>query len=144
MVAAGARDVGIDFSIDAAVSMSGPGGDVFSCADAGRISVPVMLMYGTEEADKHRKEEGIQSQYRCLAGPKFLMGVAGADHLSFSEGIFSDTSPAGRLKREADAHHEIISRYVTAFFSFVLAGDDRAGATLDRKDPGLTPYYYSF
>jgi dienelactone hydrolase len=144
MVAAGARDVGIDFPIDAVVAMSGPGGDVFACADMRRIEVPAMLMYGTEEADKRGKGMGIQEQYRCLAGPRFLMGLVGGDHLAFSEGIFSDSSPGGRPKREADARHDLISRYVGAFFTLYLSGDDRAAGILREKDPGLDPYYFSF
>ncbi len=144
MVAAGASDVGMDFPIDAVVAMSGPGGDVFTCAQMEKIKIPAMLMYGTEEADRQRKGEGILAQYRCLAGPKFLMALVGGDHLSFSEGIFSDSSPGGRLKRETDARHDLISRYVTAFFAFYLAGDDRAGGVLREKDPGLAPYYFSF
>jgi predicted dienelactone hydrolase len=143
-VAAGAGDVGIELPIDAVVAMSGPGGDAFTCAQMGRIKIPAMLMYGTEEADRQRKGEGILAQYRCLAGPKFLMALVGGDHLSFSEGIFSDSSPGGRLKHEADVRHDLISRYVVAFFTLYLTGDDRAVGVLREKDPGLAPYFFSF
>jgi predicted dienelactone hydrolase len=144
MAASGARDVGIDFPIDAVVSMSGPGGDVFGCDDMKRITVPAMLMYGTKEAEKRGKGTGITGQYRCLAGPKFLMGLVGGDHLAFSEGFLSDSSTAGRLKREADARHDLISRFVVAFFSLYLADDGRARTILERGDPGWEPYDVTF
>ncbi len=144
MVAAGARDVGIDFPIDAVVAMSGPGGDVFTCADMKRITIPAMLMYGGREAKRQRKETGIVAQNRCLAGPKFLMALVGGDHLSFSEGMLRDSSRDGGPRREADVRHDLISRYVTAFFAFYLVGDDRAKGVLRERDQGLAPYFYSF
>jgi predicted dienelactone hydrolase len=140
MVAAGARDVGIDFPIDAVVSMSGPGGDVFTCEQMKRITVPAMLMYGTEEAGKRGKGEGITEQYRCLAGPKYLMGLVGGGHLVFAEGYLAESSTWSRLKLEADARHDLISRFVVAFFSLYLADDDRARSILERGDPGWDPY----
>ncbi|MBN2224633.1 MAG: hypothetical protein JW765_08170 [Deltaproteobacteria bacterium] len=143
-VAAGARDVGIDFPIDAVVSMSGPGGKAFTCADMGRITIPVMLMYGKQEEGPWEKGTGLLAQYRCLAGSKFLMGLAGGDHLAFAERLAFNSSPNGRRTRKADKLHGLISRRTTAFFELYLAGNKGAAEILEENDPGLIPCYCSF
>ena len=143
MVAAGARDIGVNIPIDAVVSLSGPGGEVFSCDDMGRIAIPVMLMYGENERNKRRKGAGLLSQYRCLTGPKFLMGLVGGDHVAFSEGLFFDRYLNDNQKEEARMRHDLIGRYVTAFFEFFLMGRHEAKAILQQSDPGLDPYYFS-
>jgi dienelactone hydrolase len=144
MVAAGARDVGIDFGIDAVVSLSGPGGNVFSCGDMGKVRIPVMLMYGTKEEGSREKGSGILNQYRCLIGPKFLMGVVGADHLSFSERLFYDSPEDGTPARRTDEHHRLISRRTVSFFRLYLSHIRDAADTLAENDPGLVPFYRSF
>jgi predicted dienelactone hydrolase len=144
MVAAGARDVGIDFPIDAVVSMSGPGGSAFSCSDMKRITIPVMLMYGKIEEGSREKGAGLLAQYRCLAGPKFLMGVVGGDHLAFSERLFFDSSQSLKHARGDDERQGLIARRVTAFFELYLAGKREAAEILEKKDPGLDPSYFSF
>jgi predicted dienelactone hydrolase len=144
MIAAGARDVGIDFGIDAVVSLSGPGGNAFPCSDMGKVTIPVMLMYGTKEEGSREKGSGILKQYRCLAGPKFLMGVVGADHLSFSERLSYDPPDGGAPARRIDEHHRLISRRTVSFFRFYLSHIRDAADALAENDPGLVPFYRSF
>ncbi|MBN1574053.1 MAG: hypothetical protein JW984_12730 [Deltaproteobacteria bacterium] len=137
LAVSGVIDIARDPRIRAVVAMSGPGDRVFACDKMTGVKVPAMLMYGEDE--RGRKEEGLNLQYRCLAEPKFLLVISGADHLTFAESSFRRRDRAAEEKR-----HTVIARYVVVFFEYFIKGQEGAKGVLKVRNPGLERYDFNF
>ena len=137
MAASGAIDIAYDSRIDAVVAMSGPGGKVFTSDAINEIKIPTMLMYGENEGDS--KELGFEFQFDCLSPPKFILAISGGNHMTFSENAFRQKKKSGKKER-----HNLIARYVGAFFDYYVNGNEGAEEILKLQDPGLSKYNYKF
>jgi predicted dienelactone hydrolase len=137
MAASGAIGIAYDSRIDAVVAMSGPGGKVFTSDSIKEIKIPTMLMYGEDEGDS--KELGFEFQFDCLSSPKFILVIYGGNHTTFSENAFRQKKKDGEKER-----HNLIARYVGAFFDYYINGNEGAVEILKLQDPGLGKYDYKF
>lgn len=138
-------DRAYDSRIGAVVALSGPGGKVFSCDEIKKISVPVMLMYGGDEKGRD-KPQGLETQFDCLFPPRFIVSIAGGRHLTFSARDKNKRVRGDRSGGE-EARHDLIVRYVTAFFRLYLMENveaEGAEEILEHKDSGIEYYDFEF
>ncbi len=137
LAVSGVIDIAHDPRITAVVAMSGPGDRVFTCDKMAEVKIPAMLMYGGNE--RGRKEGGLELQFRCLSEPKFLLVISGADHLTFAESVLRY-----RNKRDEEKRHDVIVKYVDAFFEYFINGEEAAKEVLKKRGPGLDDYDFIF
>lgn len=137
LATSGIVDTAYDSRIAAIVAMSGPGDRIFSCDDMAGVKIPTMLMYGEKES--RRKELGLDLQFRCLSKPKFILVISGGDHLTFADSFLR------RMGKEAEGkRHDIIVRYVGAFFEYFILNKERAKGVLKGPALGLDSYDFVF
>lgn len=128
-----------DGRIRAVASLSCPSNEnIFQSGELARIKVPVMFMYGEKEVSLGRSGDK-QFFFDRANAPKYMMEIAGADHLSFgrdkqlatiSDHLTKDPSRAG------------IARYLFAFMDLYLKSDAAAKEQLKQKGEGVRAYTY--
>src|SRR5262249_1959312 len=113
-----------------------PGG--VEALDETEISIPTLVIGAERDTVVGFPES--QAAYERLAGPRFLVEVLGANHLSAVDSCFSqqfgvslcvpgDTSQA--------APHRLILHYALPFFRRYVRGQRAAGRVLTRPLPGV-------
>lgn len=123
---------------------SGSSGYLYRDTELAAVQVPSMMLYGEEERTDSRGGESMAALqdklYRNLPAPRYLLEVAGADHLSFNDG-FSDRLASRWLSGTPD-EHDVIRRYAMAFLERHVGGGAQGEATavLDVRDGRLTRY----
>lgn len=136
-----------DDRVDAIIPLA-PGGRIFGSEGVADITVPVMLIGGTEDK-KTLPEYNFYPIYEGLTAPKTMVLFEGAGHMIFAlecadspklvdVGLFRICSdPVWDMARA----HDLINHFVTAFFLAELYSDEDAAAALmpDRVNfPGIT------
>jgi dienelactone hydrolase len=117
-----------DHRLRAAFSMV-PGG--VSAIDANDIAIPTMVL-GAE----HDRVVGFPDSvaaYQRIAGPRFLIELLAADHLSVTDDCFPLCSPDYVPQDKA---HRIVLHFALPFFRYYLAQGHAQGAGLIRPVPG--------
>jgi predicted dienelactone hydrolase len=113
-----------------------PGGTAFLSKD---ITIPTMVV-GAERDHVVGFAES-QSAYARVAGPRFLVELLGANHLSVVDDCFNhdlgvSLCVPGDIS-QADAHR-LVLHYAVPFLERYLAGRHRAGRALGRPIAGVT------
>ncbi len=127
-----------DRRLVAALSMV-PGGTAALAQGADHdIAIPTMVIGA--ERDKIVGFAESPLAYARLAGPRFLVELLGANHLSVVDDCFDhdlDVSLCVPADITQDAAHALVLHYAVPFFRRYLAGVRRAGRTLVRPIDGV-------
>jgi predicted dienelactone hydrolase len=102
------------------------------------ITIPTMVI-GAERDQVVGFAES-QKAYQRLAGPRFLVELLGANHLSVVDDCFDhdlglDLCVAGDIRQ--DQAHDLVLRYALPFFRRYLDSRRSAGHALVRPVPGV-------
>lgn len=113
-----------------------PGG--VEALDRTDISIPTLVIGSERDTIVGFPES--QAAYQRLAGPRFLVEVLGADHLSAVDDCFSkqlgvSLCVPGDISQ--DDAHRLILHYALPFFRRYVRGQRAAGRVLARPIPGL-------
>ena len=122
-----------DERIDAGLALS-PSPPRLGDAEAafGKVSLPMMLMTGTEDRSvigRTTPEQRREVYAAMPAGSKYELVLDGAEHMAFG-----DTRRRGAERRDPN-HHRAIKALSTAFWESYLIADEDARAWLDGDAP---------
>jgi predicted dienelactone hydrolase len=114
-----------------------PGGA--AVLDPRGISIPTLVI--GSERDRIVPFPESEAAYERLVGPRYLVKLLGANHLSavddcFNQDLHLDLCVPGDISQ--DDAHRLILRYALPFFRRYLRGDHAAGKKLLREAPGVT------
>lgn len=127
-----------DARIVAALSMVPGGTAALAQGTDHDITIPTMVI-GAE----HDQVVGVAESplaYARLAGPRFLVEVLGANHLSVVDDCFDhdlNVSLCVPTDISQDAAHALVLHYAVPFFRRYLVGSRRVGRTLVRSIDGV-------
>jgi len=119
----------------AAVALAPPGPDHYAPPrPLGELTVPVLIVAATRDGTTPYSEA--EEVYAAISGPRYLAGVQGAGHFSFTDlcGVWADDYILGDGCSEdftpAVEVHRVTNRLAVPFLDQYVRGDPRAADAL--------------